>query len=534
MNALLRQGLRAWRAGSVLLSTLCLVACSSTLLTRDDPGLVLGAYLGPAAPAVPREFRGVWVATVANIDWPSQPGLGSAQQQSEITAILDRAAALHLNAVLLQVRPSADAIYPSALEPWTEYLSGTQGAAPTPPYDPLALWIEQAHARGLELHAWINPYRARHSSATSALHAGHIANTQPAAVKSYGKLLWMDPAEPASRTHVLAVVADIVRRYDVDGVHIDDYFYPYPSVSRSVAADGSETFEDLEFPDTVAWQGYQQGGGKLSRADWRREQVNTLIHTLYDDIHAQKPWVKFGISPFGLGQPARRAPGISGFSQYDSIYADAEKWLAQGWLDYLAPQLYWPIAQSAQAFPVLLDTWVRENTMGRHIYPGLFTSRIDDSAKSWQPEEIIRQVDLARENPGAHGHVHFSMAALLQDRKGVATRLAHNTYSGAALPPPSPWLGGTAPPQAPTLTPLGGAGVQVTLPADAGNALWLAVWRRYGDGWQFAIEPAQQTRLDVGADALRGAVQAITVSVIGRNGTEGPRAAAQLLRHASQ
>lgn len=522
--------LRARRTGGVLLTTLWLVACSSTLLTRDDPGLTLTPYAGAPAPAIAREFRGVWVATVANIDWPSKPGLSTAQQQAEITAILDRAASLRLNAVLLQVRPSADAIYPSTLEPWTEYLSGVQGQAPSPTYDPLAMWIEGAHARGLELHAWLNPYRARHFSAKSALHSSHIGLQKPEAVKPYGAMLWMDPAEPAARAHTLAVVEDIVRRYDVDGIHIDDYFYPYPTVARHMAADGSETFEDVDFPDEPAWQRYRQGGGGMSRADWRREQVNGLIHAMHDAIHAVKPWVKFGISPFGLGQPTRRAPGITGFSQYDAIYADAEKWLANGWLDYLAPQLYWPIAQTAQAFPVLLDTWVRENTLGRHIYPGLFTSRIDESGKSWAPEEIVNQVALTRQNPGALGHVHFSMVALQQDRKGIAARLASGSYADPALPPASPWLGGSAALGAPQLRPMGSAAVQAALPQGQPAAQWLAVWRLHGSRWLLSVQPASQTRIDLAADPALGPVLALTVSAVGRTGQEGPRVSAQLLR----
>lgn len=522
--------LQARRAGGILLATLWLVACSSTLLTRDDPGLTLSRYTGAPPPAMAREFRGVWVATVANIDWPSKPGLSTAEQQAEITALLDRAASLRLNAVVLQVRPSADAIYPSALEPWTEYLSGAQGQAPSPAYDPLAMWIEGAHARGLELHAWLNPYRARHFSAKSPLHATHIAQRKPDAVKPYGAMLWMDPAEPAARAHTLAVVEDIVRRYDVDGVHIDDYFYPYPTVARHVAADGSETFEDVDFPDDPAWQRYRQGGGGMNRADWRREQVNGLIHAMHDAIHAVKPWVKFGISPFGLGQPARRAPGITGFSQYDAIYADAEKWLANGWLDYLAPQLYWPIAQTAQAFPVLLDSWVRENTLGRHIYPGLFTSRIDDSAKSWAPQEIVDQVVLTRRNPGAHGHVHFSMVALQQDRKGIATSLAAASYTGHALAPASPWLNPGPPLPEPVLVTEGAAAVRVASALNMDAARWLAVWRLQGETWRFSVQPASQTRIDISADPVFGPVRALAVSAVGRTGLEGPRVAAQLLR----
>ena len=210
-----------------------------------------------AVPPKPmREFRGVWVATVANMDWPSKPGLSTDEQQREMIAILDRARELKFNAIILQVRTSCDAFYPSELEPWSEYLTGQQGKAPEPFYDPLKMWIEQAHARGLELHAWFNPFRARHPAATTNA-ANHISKTHPEWVKQYGKYQWLDPGEPATREHTLRVIRDVVAKYDVDGVHFDDYFYPYP-----------EKGED--FPDEASWQRYQKSGGKLSRADWRR------------------------------------------------------------------------------------------------------------------------------------------------------------------------------------------------------------------------------------------------------------------------
>ncbi len=506
-------------------ATVGLAACSGLLPAPPDAiDATLPPYDDEPPPAAPREFRGVWVATVANIDWPSRPGLGSTQQQAEITAILDRAQALKLNAIVLQVRPSADAIYPSALEPWSEYLSGEQGKAPEPPYDPLALWIEQAHARGLELHAWINPYRARHAKARSPVHASHIARTHPEAVKPYGDSLWMDPAEPAARQRTLEVVSDIVLRYDVDGIHIDDYFYPYP-------VRDPETFEDIDFPDGPSWSAYIAAGGTLARADWRRAQVNHLIEALYQRIHALKPWVRFGISPFGLGRPDRRAPGIAGFSQYDAIYADAETWLDRGWLDYLAPQLYWPIDQKAQAFGTLLDTWVRDNTTGRHIWPGLFTSRIDSSTTSWQPDEIVHQIALIRAHPGASGHIHFSMVALLQDRKRVSERLRATTYASAALVPPCPWLQGDAPgtPQDAPRLELVASGTALRIQTGAGYAPRLyAVWRRAGTVWHFSVQPAAQSLLDLGSDPVRGAVNAVVVSAVDRVGREGPRVAVRI------
>ena len=228
-------------------------------------------------------------------------------------------------------------------------------------------------------------------------------------MKTYGKFLWMDPAEESASKQTLDVVLDVVKRYDIDGVHIDDYFYPYPIEAPGVAGeaaalDGNNGAPkaELDFPDQPAWQRYLQSGGKLDRASWRRQNVNHLIEALYTGIHHEKNWVLFGISPFGLGKPDRRPAGISGFSQYDKLYADAELWLESGWLDYLSPQLYWSIAQTPQSYPVLLDYWVAQNRKGRHIWPGLFTSRIGAPTKEFPPEEIIEQISATHARAWRH------------------------------------------------------------------------------------------------------------------------------------
>jgi uncharacterized lipoprotein YddW (UPF0748 family) len=389
-------------------------------------------------PAVPREFRGVWVATVNNIDWPSRPGLPAAQQRAEITALLDRAQALGLNAVIFQVRPATDALYASSLEPWSEYLTGTQGRDPG--YDPLAVWIEEAHRRGLELHAWFNPYRARHHEAKSPLAPNHLSRTQPHLVKKYGDLLWLDPGEPAAAAHTLAVIRDVVRRYDIDGVHLDDYFYPYPvTAPLPPKAPKDAKPQELDFPDEPSRKKYLAAGGRLPVPDWRRDNVNRLVEQIHRAVRAEKPWVKFGISPFGLGRPDRRPPGIKGFSQYDKLYADVELWLERGWADYFVPQLYWPLAQQEQSYPVLLDYWLAQNPAGRHVWPGLFTSAISDE-KKWPLTDIPQQISLTRQRPAATGHVHFSMVALMDNRRDINSRLAP-LYATPALVPASPWLG---------------------------------------------------------------------------------------------
>ena len=478
------------------------------------------------APPAPREFRAVWVATVANIDWPSRPGLPVAQQRAEMLAILERARALNLNAVILQVRPAADALYASRYEPWSEYLTGAQGRAPEPYYDPLKEWIEEAHRRGLELHAWFNPYRARHPSAQSELASTHLAKTHPEAVKPYGDLLWMDPGEPAAERQTLAVIRDVVRRYDVDGIHLDDYFYPYPVKAPGA---GLEDPANLDFPDEASWQRYVSGGGKRSRADWRRQNVNHLIEEIYGAVHQIKPWVQFGVSPFGLGRPDRRPPGITGFSQYDSLYADAELWLQRGWVDYLSPQLYWPIQRTPQAFGILLDYWKRQNTAHRHIWPGLFTSSVNDTPTGWSASEIVNQIDLLRARSADSGHVHFSMVALMQDRGVVATMLQRNRYTQAALVPASPWLEAPAPRRPGLVRRRLADGTQETS-VTIRRTWWgpkaavFAIWKRYGAEWRFSVQPAAERIIDLAPDRELGTVDAVVVSAAGRLGNESPRA----------
>jgi uncharacterized lipoprotein YddW (UPF0748 family) len=348
-----------------------------------------------------REFRGVWVATVANIDWPSKPGLTTAEQKKELLTLLDRVVQLKLNAVIFQVRPACDAMYASKIEPWSEYLTGKMGQAPYPFYDPLAFAIEQAHARGLELHAWFNPYRAHHFQSISPISANHISKTRPNLVRHYGKYLWLDPGERDVQDYSLSVVMDVVKRYDVDGIHFDDYFYPY----EEKGADG----KDQDFPDDASWRKFGTGG-RLSRDDWRRENVNQFVERVYKSIKAAKPWVKFGISPFGIWRPGSPQQ-IKGYDAYTKLFADSRLWLVNGWLDYLAPQLYWQIEPKEQSFPALLDWWTQQNPKGREIFSGIAAS----SAGKWKPDEIPNQIRLTRKQNGASGYILYSMKSLLSN-----------------------------------------------------------------------------------------------------------------------
>lgn len=505
---------------ALVLAAVAALLASCTTIKKPAAPVVVAAAPTELPPASPHEFRAAWVSTVANIDWPTKPNLNAAQQQAEAIAILDRAKSLNMNAVVLQVRPSADAIYPSKLEPWTEYLTGAQGTPPQPMYDPLAFWVAQAHARGLQLHAWFNPYRARHSGARSPLAANHIAKTNPAAVKTYGKFLWMDPAEESASRQTLDVVLDVVRRYDIDGVHIDDYFYPYPieapnAEGGAAALDGNGgSRAELDFPDQPAWQRYLATGGKLDRASWRRQNVNHLIEALYTGIHREKSWVLFGISPFGLGKPALRPAGIAGFSQYDKLYADAELWLQSGWLDYLSPQLYWAIEQKPQAYDVLLDYWIAQNGKGRHIWPGLFTSRIGAPSKDYPPAEIVEQIKVTHARPGATGHVHFSMAALMENRKGISDQLKAADYATPALVPATPWLASAKPGAPGVLAKREKGAVTLKLAPGKDNAQY-AIWSRYGNEWRFTVAPASQAEVRV-----LGEPAAVFVNAVDRLGNE--------------
>ena len=315
--------------GSAPAIGIALALLSPTGFAKAATSYVPAAITAPEPP--PREFRGVWIATVGNIDWPSKPGLPVEQQKAEMLAMLNRAAQLNLNAVVLQVRPASDAIYESRIEPWSGYITGTMGKAPAPFYDPLEFAVREAHKRGLELHAWFNPYRAGVLGAKWSFSANHVSRTHPKMVHKYGKYLWLDPGDKEAQNYSLKVVMDVVDRYDIDGVHFDDYFYPY----KEEDAQGRE----MDFPDDATWQKYQASGGTMSRGDWRRDNINTFVHRLYNSIKAAKPWVKFGVAPFGIWQPGQ-PPQIKGFDAYNVLYCDSRKWLMDGWVDYCSPQLY--------------------------------------------------------------------------------------------------------------------------------------------------------------------------------------------------
>jgi uncharacterized lipoprotein YddW (UPF0748 family) len=416
-------------------------------------------------------MRGLWVATVRNIDWPSKDTLTADQQRAELIDILDRASTNGFNAIVFHVRPASDAVYESSLEPWGSMLTGHQGTDPG--YDPLAFAIEQAHARGLELHAWINPFRAGNAKDTATLAPTHLFNARRDLVRVYGAQLWLDPGDTAVQEHVARVVADIVRRYDVDGIHADDYFYPYPEKDSSGRA--------IDFPDSAT---YVRSGSTLARDDWRRDNIDRFVERMYREVHQIKPAIKVGLSPFGIWRPGN-PPSVAGFDAYASIYADSRKWLRSGWVDYLTPQLYWKISSPQQSFPALLDWWLGENVLGRPIWPGLATYRVNNgTASAFGRNEIADQIKLIRARPAPPGHIMFNTTTTLKRNNGAVLKTIVPLYAQRALVPPSPWLngavGGAAPP-APTIT-VTGRSLQI-MPAASESPRWWYVRARSRGSW---------------------------------------------------
>jgi uncharacterized lipoprotein YddW (UPF0748 family) len=476
-------------------------SCASSRQSADNAS--------PASSAAAREFRAAWVATVANINWPSKPGLSTAQQQNEAIVLLDFLKAHHFNAVIFQVRPQADALYQSKLEPWSYYLTGIQGKAPDPYYDPLTFWVEAAHERGLELHVWLNPYRAHHVAGGVVSDSSMVRRMPGQVVKLKEGYWWFDPAQKATQDHGVAVVMDIVKRYDIDGVHFDDYFYPYPSYN------GNE-----DFPDSTSYAQYRADGGKSGRGDWRRESVNSFIHRLYDNIKAEKKHVKFGLSPFGIWRPGY--PGsVSGFDQYDQLYADAKLWLNKGWVDYFSPQLYWPIARMPQSFPVLLGWWSEENKMNRHLWPGISVNR-DTSIKS--TTETLNQIMISRGMlPKSSGVVHWSISSVTNN-PNMARMLIEGPYQQQALVPASPWLDNKAP-EAPT--------VSLVQKEDAVDVSWThkngkdvfhwVVYYQYGKSRGYSILNRSDRNFELKTLKGKDKLSAIAITAVDRMGNESVR-----------
>lgn len=373
------------------------------------------------------EFRAAWVATVDNIDWPSKKGLPVDSQKAEFIRLADMHKANGMNALIVQIRPATDAFYPSPYEPWSEWLTGTQGQPPIPYYDPLQFMINETHKRGMEFHAWCNPYRADYLIGKSSIAPSHLTRIKPEWFLDYGGKRYFDPGNKEVQDYTIRVIKDVLERYDVDGIHFDDYFYPYRVTGK-------------EFPDAKS---YEMSGTTLARDDWRRSNVDTIIVRLYRLIRAEKPGCKFGISPFGVWRNADKDPEGSntkaGQTNYDDLYANILLWLREGWIDYVAPQLYWEFGHRAAPYEVLLDWWSK-HTYGKHCYIGLGIYRAGSNA-AWKDTTLLpRQIEALRNTPNIHGAIYFSSKSFINNPNGWSEMLRTKYYAEPAETPPMPWL----------------------------------------------------------------------------------------------
>ncbi|SFW42064.1 glycoside hydrolase family 10 protein [Chitinophaga sancti] len=395
---------------------------------------LLAGFFKPVQAQLPpkREFRAVWIATVENIDWPSRRGLPVEQQKQEFITLLNTQQRNGMNAVVVQVRPVADAFYASPFEPWSEYLTGTQGQAPNPYYDPLQFMIEETHKRGMEFHAWFNPYRAVFNASRNNVTANHISRMRPQWFLTYDNKKYFDPGVPEVREYVTQIIRDVVRRYDIDAVHFDDYFYPYRVPGK-------------EFPDHAS---YRQYGHGMEKDDWRRYNVDTIIHMVSIAIKQEKKWVKFGISPFGIWRNKNKDPEGSytngGNTNYDDLYADVLKWLKNGWIDYVAPQLYWERGHRIADYELLLNWWA-QHAYGRHLYIGHGVYRINSNAAWNNPNELPVQITETRTLNTVQGSIFYSAKSFNGNPRGIEDSLRNHFYHYHALRPIMPWLNFKAP-----------------------------------------------------------------------------------------
>ncbi|ADY52417.1 protein of unknown function DUF187 [Pseudopedobacter saltans DSM 12145] len=379
-----------------------------------------------------REFRGVWIATVKNIDWPSKAGLSSDLQKDELIRILDEHQKNKMNAIMFQVRPSADAFYANGEELWSYFIAGQQGKAPEPFYDPLEFAIREAHRRGMELHAWFNPYRATNDSNESLVSPNHITHQKPEWFFTYSKKKFFDPGLPEVRDYINKIIINVVKNYDIDGVHFDDYFYPYPAAEL--------------MPDTTTFARYPNGFTDIH--DWRRNNVDLLIKSVADNIKKEKPYVKFGVSPFGIWRNKKEDPkgsDTNGLSGYSALYADVLKWTEKGWIDYVNPQIYFPFNYAPAAYEKLLDWW-GSNAYGKHVYVGHGVYRLTETKNGWDdPSQMPRQIAYLRKNPNIQGSVYFSSKSVTNNLGGFQDSLRTNLYSKIALVPEMDWIDSSKP-----------------------------------------------------------------------------------------
>lgn len=387
--------------------------------------LILAACTGISADNPKREFRGAWMHTVHQGQYARQ---STEQNMQYLRNQLDSLQDAGVNAIVWQVRPSADALYESNFEPWSRFLSGKAGVAPSPAWDPLQFMIEECHKRGMELHAWLNPYRVT-TSPGEVLPNNHIYYKHPERFVVYDKKVYFDPGLPENREFIENVVEDIITRYDVDGIHMDDYFYPYPVAGK-------------DFPDDKSYEKYGNG---MERGDWRRQNVDLLIEGLHNLIAEKKPWVRFGVSPFGIWRNKKTDPrgsDTNGLQNYDALYADVLLWSKNGWVDYMLPQLYWELEHKAASYLVLVDWW-NKNANGRHMYIGQDvnkTMKLPDLKPSTERSQLRHKVELTRKGANIQGNCWWPGYSITRNIGGVADSLKNDLQSTIAIPPTYPWI----------------------------------------------------------------------------------------------
>ena len=406
-------------------STTASIPATKTQFDSEEARASSFVYVSHSLPEIPREFRGVWIATVANIDWPISGTDSWEKQKKDYLALLDYYKGLHFNAVIVQIRTAGDALYPTKLAPWSKYLTGQQGTAPKTQENPLNWMIDAAHQRGLEFHAWLNPYRATMDLNTAGLNPSHDFHKHRKWMLKYGSKWYYDPGLPEVKTHLLQIIDEVVENYDIDAIHFDDYFYPYRE-------------PNLEFPDQASYAAYKKPG--QSKDDWRRQNVDELILALSQTIKSKKPWVQFGISPFGVwrnkSKDPKGSPTQAGQTNYDDLFADVLNWMKNGWIDYLIPQLYWSMEHRLASHRILADWW-SNNSYGVPVYLGNGPYKIrEDSDVAWKgPKELITQVHYGRTLPQIQGNAFFSARSIYTKNQDIAQLLKKEVYDRPVLPP---------------------------------------------------------------------------------------------------
>ncbi|MGE9515767.1 MAG: glycoside hydrolase family 10 protein [Solitalea-like symbiont of Tyrophagus putrescentiae] len=381
-----------------------------------------------------REFRGVWITTVNNIDWPSQPGLNSYRQQEEIINILDQLESIGVNNVILQVRPSADAFYAQSNEPWSYWLTGKLGKPPKPYYQPLKFIIDEAHKRGIDVHAWLNPFRAVQDRTKARRYNNPIITEKPTWFVYYDKQILFNPGVPEVRQYINNIVANLVRNYDLDGIHFDDYFYPYPVPGKYF--NDYRTFKQYN-PTQIP-----------NIDDWRRHNVNIFVESVNRTIKSIKPYIKFGISPFAIWQNSSQTPlgsETAGLSSYKTLEADSRLWIKNGWVDYVAPQVYFHIGHPKANFTCLVSWW-GSNSFGRHVYVGMAAYKVGTDRKNWNQDQLTRQIEVSRlYNHTVHGQIYYNTSSFLKNPIGSTSKIKNNAYKYKALNPSMPWIHANTP-----------------------------------------------------------------------------------------